>query len=118
MSRTESKQRRGTRRSHWSRTQLDELVARATVDAFGESEQRTGLFAMLEEHLELPFAARVLGVHVMVEAIDLTRAGEIVAICRRGHARQRVPILELPLPTPPPGGAEWIEAYRHWASAS
>jgi hypothetical protein len=25
-----------------------------------------------------------------------------------------IPILDLPLPTPPPGGAEWIEAYRHW----
>jgi hypothetical protein len=24
-------------------------------------------------------------------------------------------ILDLPLPQPPPGGAEWIGAYRHWA---
>jgi len=23
-------------------------------------------------------------------------------------------ILEVPLPMPPPDGAEWIEAYRHW----
>ncbi|WP_072946307.1 hypothetical protein [Rhodococcus koreensis] len=22
--------------------------------------------------------------------------------------------LDLPLPAPPPDGAEWIEAYRHW----
>jgi len=31
-----------------------------------------------------------------------------------GRSRQCIPILDLPVPTPPPGGAEWIEAYRHW----
>jgi hypothetical protein len=24
-------------------------------------------------------------------------------------------VLDLPLPTPPPEGWEWIEAFRHWA---
>jgi len=28
--------------------------------------------------------------------------------------RQRVPIIDLPMPDPPPKGAEWIEAYRRW----
>lgn len=27
---------------------------------------------------------------------------------------QRIGVLDLPLPTPPPAGAQWIEAYRHW----
>jgi len=70
---------------------------------------------MLEDNLALPFETKVLGLPVTVERIDLTDADEIVAICRHGRSRQRVPILDLPLPTPPPGGAEWIEAYRHWA---
>lgn len=70
---------------------------------------------MLEENLAVPFETEVLGVRVTVERIDLTDADEIVAICRRGRNRQKVPILDLPLPTPPPVGAEWIEAYRHWA---
>jgi hypothetical protein len=39
----------------------------------------------------------------------------MVAICRRGRNRQALPILELPLPTHPPPGAEWIETYRRWA---
>jgi hypothetical protein len=34
---------------------------------------------------------------------------------RAALLRQAIPILDLPLPTPPPDGAEWIEAYRHWA---
>jgi hypothetical protein len=57
----------------------------------------------------------VLGVAVTVERIDLTPSDEIVAICRRGTSRQAITILDLPLPAPPPAGAEWIEAYRRWA---
>jgi len=100
-----------------SKPRLDELVEQATVDAYGESEQRTAFLEMLQEHLELPFKVQVLGFPAMIEAIDLTQAEGIVAICRRGRARQRIPILELRLPTPPPRGAEWIEAYRRWAGA-
>jgi hypothetical protein len=36
----------------------------------------------------------------------------------RGAATQRIPILDLPLPTPPPEGAQWIEAYRRWAKGA
>ena len=70
---------------------------------------------MLEENLVLPFETDVLGVRVFVERIDLTDAEEIVAICRRGSDRQAIPVLDLPLPSPRPAGAEWIEAYRCWA---
>ena len=34
---------------------------------------------------------------VTVERIDLTVADQIVAVCRRGAKRQRIPILDLPL---------------------
>jgi hypothetical protein len=94
---------------------LDELIEEATVDCYNESEQRTGIYTMLEDNLELPFQTSVLGVNVTVERIDLTAAEEIVAICMRDRARQAIPILELPLPVPPPRGVEWIEAYRRWA---
>jgi hypothetical protein len=90
-------------------------VEEAIVDAYGESEQRTGLFTMIEENLRLPFETELLGVRAVVERVDLTDADEIIAICRRGSKRQRIPILDLPLPKPPPAGAEWIEAYRHWS---
>jgi hypothetical protein len=47
--------------------------------------------------------------------VKLTEAGQIVAVCRRDGVRQAIGILELPLPTPAPEGAEWIAAYRRWA---
>jgi len=91
------------------------MVEEATVDAYGESEQVCGFYTMLENDLDLPFDTAVLGADVTVERIDLTDDNHIVVVCRRGRERQRLPILDLPLPEPPPKGWEWIEAYRHWA---
>lgn len=66
-------------------------------------------------HLKLPFETVVLGSTVTVKKVDVTTAGDIVAVCSRGRERQAIPILELPLPDSPPDGWEWIEAYRRWA---
>lgn len=96
-----------------SRSQLDALVEEATVNCYNDDEQVTGLFTMIEDNLALPFTTQVLGVDVTVRRVDLP-GNRIVAICHRGRQRQVIDILDLPLPDPPPNGAEWIEAYRHW----
>lgn len=77
-------------------------------------KRNAALEAMIEEHLAVPFTTTVLGVEISVKKVDLT-ADSIVAICVRGRERQRIDLLDLPLPTPPPDGAGWIDAYRHWA---
>ena len=69
---------------------------------------------MLEDQLAFPFTTDILGAPVRVERVDLNNAEEIVALCRRGRQRQMIPILNLPRPSPPPVGWEWIEAYRYW----
>lgn len=69
---------------------------------------------MLEEHLELPFETRVLGTSVTVDGIDLRDDNRIVAVCTRRRDRQAIAIVDLPLPSPRPAGAEWIAAYRSW----
>ena len=93
---------------------LDAMIEEATVDAYNDEEQITGLFTMLEEHLTLPFNTEILGITVTVTKIDLTAGNEIVAICRRDAHKQAIPILDLPLPDPAPDGAEWIDAYHRW----
>jgi len=93
---------------------LDKLIDEATTDAYNESEQAGGFFAMIEENLALPFVTQVLGQDVTVTKVDITNRDQIVAICLRGKARQAIPILDLPLPAPRPEGAEWIDAYRRW----
>jgi hypothetical protein len=93
------------------------MIEEAIVDAYTESERVVGFHATLEMHLELPFDTAVFGATVAVKKIDVTTASEIVALCYRNGDRQAIPILEPPLPTPPPSGWEWIEAYRRWAYA-
>lgn len=106
------KTRSGNRRIPKAR--LAEMMEAATLDAYGESEQVTSWFTMIDENLEVPFETTVLGVPATVERIDLNASEQIIAVCKRGRNRQALPILDLPLPTPPPEGAEWIEAYRQW----
>ena len=67
---------------------LDALIEDATVDAYDESEQRAGLYTMLEDHLAI-LTAKVLGMGVTVERICVTDDEEIVAVCARGRSRQR-----------------------------
>ncbi len=98
-----------------SKAELDRLVEEATVDCYNESEQVTGLYTMIEDNLRLPFETEVLGVPVTVTGIDITEDDQIVAVCKRGGLRQKLPILDLPLPNSRPAGSEWIDAYRHWA---
>jgi hypothetical protein len=97
-----------------SRAKLTQLIEEAVVDAYTEEERAVGFLTMIEEHLALPFTVKILGVDAGVEKIDMTLDSQIVAICRRGKTRQKIPILDLPLPTPAPAGVEWITAYRQW----
>ena len=96
-----------------SKAKLSEMCREATVDAYDDAEQAMGWFGMFEEHLALPFETTVLGVVVAVTDIELRDAG-IVAVCARGRDRQAILLVDVPLPSPKPAGAEWIEAYRSW----
>ena len=107
--------RKNRRRRRISKARLEQMFEQATVDAYGDSEQIVGWCTVIGDNLAVPFETTVLGVPVTVERVDLNRSEQIVAVCRRGRDRQALPILDLPLPKPTPGGAEWIEAYRQWS---
>jgi Calcium binding len=109
--------RRAGKKPKPSAARLDVLIAEVLVDAYGDSEERTAFYTVLEDSLALPFTTQVLGVEVLVERLALTADDQIVAVCRHGRTRQRIPLLELPLPNALPQGAEWIEAFRRWANA-
>lgn len=98
-----------------SQERIAELLEEALVDAYGEGEELSGLHTLIEENLAAPFATRILGVDVEVDRVMLSETNEIVAVCRRGKETLNVSLPELPLPSPPPAGWEWIEAYRTWA---
>jgi hypothetical protein len=113
------KSKKPTRRGNApSAAKLDEMIESAIVDAYGESEQILGFHTMLDDNLALPFKTKILGAQVTVERIDLNDDDQLVAVCSRGKAKQRVPLLDLPLPRPSPSGADWIAAFRRWARGS
>jgi len=94
--------------------QLDALIEEATVDCYDEEEQATGFLTVIDDNVALPFTTRILGVEATVAAVVLTGDGRIKAVCERSGAQQRIDLIDLPLPSPPPSGAEWIAAYRRW----
>jgi len=98
-----------------SDAKLDEMIEEAIVDAYGASERIVGFYTMLEDNLATPFKTEMLGIEVTVERVDVSDDEQIAAVCSRGKSRQRVPILDLPLPDPAPEGAEWIMAFRRWS---
>lgn len=89
------------------------MAEEATVDCNDESDQLMGWFTMIEENLECPFETVVLGIPVTVERVSQRDDG-LFAICIRSRHRQAIALLDLPLPSPPPKGAAWIDAYRWW----
>ena len=115
MTQTATPKPRSTRTpARLDKARLAEMIEEATVDAYDESEQATGWFTVLDDNLDVPFETEVLGVRVTVRRLELRDDNSIVAVCARGAERQRIGIVDLPLPSPKPEGAEWVEAYRHW----
>jgi hypothetical protein len=51
---------KNTKRRPWppKKAALEALIEEAIVDAYGESEQRTGFYTMIEEHLGCPVRGR------------------------------------------------------------
>ena len=77
-------QRYGEAMSTWDPAALEALIEEATVDAYGQDEQLTGFFTMIQESLAVPFTTTVLGVEVSVVGVDLAEDGRVVARCVRG----------------------------------
>jgi hypothetical protein len=78
---------------------LEKLIAEATVDAYGAAEQMTGFYTLIEQTVEFPFLARLVGEPIEVLRVDLDQSEEdLVAICRRGRKTYRIRLLELEIP--------------------
>ncbi|HKZ77527.1 MAG TPA: hypothetical protein VI750_07690 [Pyrinomonadaceae bacterium] len=98
-----------------NRARLDELIAEATVDCYGEEEEHTALLTMIEEHVVCPFRGKVIGETVEVTRFEWPKSGNgILAVCRRKGRAYLVEINSLEWIAPYPEGFEWIAAYQAW----
>src|SRR5947207_4245350 len=94
----DTKRKRTEQNLGLSEDRLDELGEEAIVDAYGESEQTTGFYTMMEDNLRLPFETEILGVAVTVESIDFSGDDDLVAVCRKDRLARRSRCLNSPCP--------------------
>ncbi len=92
--------------------ELEELIEEATVDCHDESECLSGFVVMIEDNLDFPFVAKVIGEEVTVIGITEGR-DNILAECERKGKKYDVDILDIEF-TSMVKGSEWIDAYKKW----
>jgi hypothetical protein len=106
-------------RGGYDREYIEAMIEEATVDCYDGYEQATGLLKMMQDELDMPFTTRIFGLEVAVVAVEQDDSGLGVAdVCEWQGERQRLSLSDLPLPSPPSEGAQWISAYRLWAHHS
>jgi hypothetical protein len=94
---------------------LQELIEEATVDANGEDEEHMGLVTMIEENVDCPFKARVIGEEVEVVSLRGPKSGfGLVAVCRYKDKNYDLDVSSLEWSAKKPKGFKWIEAYQAW----
>ena len=98
------------------RRDLEALIEEITVDCYGEDEELTGFLTYLEDALERPVEATVVGVPVSIVGVDCPAGAlrGLVARCRRDGTEYEVSLLDVVLPR----GSELarvLAAYRYWA---
>lgn len=103
------------RKSGKDLARLAALIDEATIDCYGEEEQHSGLLTMIEDNVECPFQAKVIGEKVVVTGFEWPQAGYgLLAVCERDGRKYLVDINSLEFTRPRPEGYEWIEAYFAW----
>ncbi len=103
------------RKADKDRARLAALIDEATIDCYGEEEQHSGLLTMIEDNVEYPFRAKVIGEKVVVTGFEWPKAGYgLFTVCERDGRKYQVDINSLEFVRPRPEGNEWIEAYFAW----
>jgi hypothetical protein len=94
---------------------LDELIERIAVDAYGDEGYWCFLQA-IENETTSPIPATLVGVPVHLTGIDFDgdeRRGLVAKVERDGHATT-ISILDIALPDPQQTTAHVIAAYQRW----
>ncbi len=92
--------------------ELEELIEEATVDCHDESECLSGFAVMIEDNLEFPFVAKVIGEEVTVTGVTEEK-DNILAECERKGKKYNIDILDIEF-TSMIKGSEWVDAYKKW----
>jgi hypothetical protein len=99
-----------------SKTELEQLLEEAMVDAYGDEEQFASIVVTLDDNLPFPFDAKMIGETVEVIGIDEQRSDlgrGVIAIIRKNGKEYRVALSELEAPANFKG-LQWLEMYEYF----
>jgi hypothetical protein len=96
---------------------LQELINEATVDCYGEEEEFWGMLAALEDELEFPLKATLIGEQVELIGLDTngssSRRGIVVRVRHKGK-EYSVSLVDQQMEDADSHSAKWLAAYRYW----
>ncbi len=92
------------------RVEVRAALEEATVDAYDEYEQYTGLLTMVQDQVVFPFRARVLGEEVEMEWAEDDEF-RLDLVCERGGKQHRIEARSVELIPPLPDGHLYLAAY-------
>ncbi|MDB5387908.1 MAG: cytoplasmic protein [Planctomycetaceae bacterium] len=96
--------------------EVREALKEATVDAYGDDEQHTGLLTAIQDELVFPFRVSVLGEEVSVVDMEWPEGDEygLDLVCERNGKRHRIEARSVELLKPLPEGHLFLAAYLDW----
>jgi hypothetical protein len=108
--------RTGSWTNRLDETEVRQALADATVDAYDEYEQHTGLLTAIQDELAFPFKAQVVGETVMVVDVEWPENDEfgLDLVVERNGQRHRVEARSINLLAPFPDGHLALAAYLAW----
>ena len=98
---------------------LKALLAEATAHCFDEEDEFWGMFSALVRGLSFPLQATVSGEAVTLTGLDghtSDRQAGVMAQAQMGDQEKSVHLGEVELVDADATSAEWLAAYRLWAS--
>ncbi len=96
-----------------ARAEIYSIIEDATMDAYDECEQRSGFLAVLEDNLEFPFTAKVVGEEVVVGGLTM-RGNRILAKVEHNASKYCVCIFDIEI-NEKTKGAVHVAAYKEWS---
>lgn len=102
-----------------SEERLRELLEEATVDAYGDDEEFSGVLITLDENVDWPLSATLAGMPVEVLGLDESASGlrrGIMARIRRGGKEYEAALADLTFGDVDEASGEWLAMFRWWAA--
>jgi hypothetical protein len=96
--------------------EVREALDEATVDAYDEDEQHSGLLSTIDEQLAFPFQAKVLGEVVTVVGMEWPEEDGLGLdfVVERNGEQHRVEARSVDVLPPFPAGHLFLAAYLDW----